>query len=76
MARVRGFIARFRSRLRHRRGQTSFEYFLLIAGVAVLVGAAVVSFGGGVKKGINAGTTCLTGIQVSSTATGSSTAKC
>ena len=73
---MRGVLALFGKRIRNRHGQTSFEYFLLIAGVAVLVGAAVVSFGGGVKKGINAGYSCLAGTQVSSTVSGTSAAKC
>ncbi len=73
---MRGILALFGRRIRNRRGQTSFEYFLLIAGVAVLVGAAVIKFGGGVKTGITNGSNCLTNMQVSSTATGSSTAKC
>ncbi len=73
---MRGVLALFGKRIRNRRGQTSFEYFLLIAGVAVLVGAAVLKFGGGVKTGINNGNNCFNGLQVSSTASGTSAAKC
>ena len=47
-------------RLRDKAGQTSFEYFLLAAGVAILAGAALLTFGGAVKSGITEATSCMT----------------
>ena len=46
-------------RIRDGKGQTGFEYFLIAAGVAVLVGAAVLAFGGAVKSGITQAQNCL-----------------
>lgn len=48
-------------RLRECRGQTVFEYFLLIGGVVVLAAAAVFSFGGAVKSSLCNSITALNG---------------
>jgi Flp pilus assembly pilin Flp len=50
-------------RIRDGKGQTGFEYFLIAAGVAVLVGAAVLTFGTQVKSGITQATQCLNSAQ-------------
>ena len=50
-----------RARLGDQRGQTTLEYFLLVLGVAVLVGDAVFSFGGQVGKSLCNATVVLGG---------------
>ena len=50
-----------RARLGGQRGQTTLEYFLLVLGVAVLVGDAVFSFGGQVGKSLCNATVVLGG---------------
>lgn len=56
-----GLAAALRARLGDRRGQATLEYFLLVLGVAVLVGDAVFSFGGQVGKSLCAATVTLGG---------------
>ena len=58
---LNGLTAALRARLGDHRGQATLEYFLLVLGVAVLVGDAVFSFGGQVGKSLCAATVTLGG---------------
>jgi len=57
-------------RIRDMRGQTGFEYFLIAGGIAVLIGAAVITFGGAVKDGIDQAKTCLNNASTTAAAAG------